>query len=41
MKERAEIAHCFLFDFTVSTLQCPILPSFKDFSTSEADPEIV
>ena len=41
MKERAEIAHCFLFDFTISTLQCPILPSFKDFSTSEADPEIV
>ena len=25
----------------VSTLQCPILPSVKDFSSSEADPEIV
>ena len=36
-----ESRDCFLFDSTVSTLQCPILPSVKDFSSSEADPEIV
>ena len=37
MMEKAE----FSFDLTISTLHCPLLPSVKDFSTSEADPEIV